>query len=102
MVDAGVGEAAIISAIVAAGSTAVAVNQQHEAANRAERSADALSAKAQAEANKPPDDPQMVASAVQMQANQKRAASAGGTITGQSNSAIGDNANAPRKGLLGQ
>jgi hypothetical protein len=101
MVDAGVGEAAIISAIVAAGSTAVAANQQHEAANRAGRSADALAAKSLAEANKPPDDPGMVASAQQMQANEQRAASAGGTITGKSNSQIGDAANAPRKSLLG-
>ena len=101
MVDAGVGEAAIISAIVAAGSTAVTVNQQHEASNRAERSADQLAAKSAAEANKPPEDPGLVASAQQMQANEQRAASAGGTIKGQSNGQIGDAANAPRKSLLG-
>lgn len=101
MADGGILEGAIISAVVAAGTTAVTVNQQHEAQNRAERSADQLAAKAQAEANKPPEDPGLVASAQQMQANEQRAASAGGTIKGQSNAQIGDAANAPRKTLLG-
>jgi len=90
----------IAAAVIGAGATVYSVNAQQQTERRAERNADQLAAKAQAEANHV-DDPNMVSAASQMQANERRAASAGGTITGQSNAQIGDAANSPKKSLLG-
>jgi hypothetical protein len=101
MVDAGIVEAAAITAVVAAGTTAYTVNQQRSAAEKAANRADEMAARARADTNQIAL-PNTSATAANMQAAQQQAASAGGTVFGSASGGnVGDNANTPRKSLLG-
>ena len=90
----------IAAAVVAAGTTVYAANQQKKTAEREMANANNLAAQSTAEANKI-DLPTGQSSAASLQSAEQRAATAGGTLTGPGGTRVGDSLGQPRKTLLG-
>lgn len=90
---------AIGAAVVAGGATAYAAHESRVASAEATRSGERIAA-ANRRAVDTVDLPNTTATAANVQAAQQQAASAGGTIKSTPGQ-LGDNANAPRKTLLG-
>ncbi len=90
----------IAAAVVAAGTTIYATNQQKKTAEREMANANNLAAQSTAEANKI-NLPTGQSTAASLQASEQRAATAGGTMTGPGGMRVGDSMGQPKKSLLG-
>lgn len=91
--------AAVGAAVIGASATVYTVHEQRTAAEKAAAQADQIAA-SQLKQSQAISLPNTTATAANIQASEQQAASAGGTIKSQPG-AIGDNANSPRKSLLG-